>query len=181
MTSLEKAWKWYQGVRASLHRLGRLADKHWTALSGSSVGRDDRFKELDGKSVFDDAKAGLRDLDDFAVFVLFSAFEAEVRDRVTSDTRTERESVTHPSLHFWMKQAEEAFEKGSFSRVLISFKSEGLADLIESVNQVRGYRNWVAHGRRKKKPDMVTPEMAHERLQAFLAAVSPGTSTPPAA
>ena len=179
MTTLEEAWKWYRGVRASLRRLGRLADKYWEQLSSDGpLGRDNTFGELDGKIVSDDAKTGLKDLDDFAVFVLFSVFEAAVRDRVLADTQTERELVQHPSLRYWMLQAKEAIEESSFFRVLESFKSSGSANQVELVNQVRRYRNWVAHGRRGKKPDAVTPEMAYERLQAFLQAVSPASPIP---
>jgi hypothetical protein len=39
------------------------------------------------------------------------------------------------------------------------------------VDQVRQYRNWVAHGRRERDLDMnhVTPRMAYDRLRNFLA------------
>ncbi len=40
-------------------------------------------------------------------------------------------------------------EHGSFHWVLEVFKPYG-AGLVEEVNQVRKYRNWVAHGRRPK-------------------------------
>jgi hypothetical protein len=63
--------------------------------------------------------------------------------------------------------ATDEIEHGSFYRVLQVFK--GLdASLIEEVNQVRKYRNWVAHGRRTGKPDSVDPETAFRRLKDFL-------------
>ena len=58
-------------------------------------------------------------------------------------------------------------EHGSFYRLLQVLK--GLdANLIEEVNRVRRYRNWVAHGRRTAKPDAVDPETAFRRLMDFL-------------
>lgn len=64
----------------------------------------------------------------------------------------------------------QAVSEGSFFRVLEPFKREASADLIEPVNQVRRYRNWVAHGRRQdKRPGaVVSPVEAYERLSVFL-------------
>jgi hypothetical protein len=169
MNTLADAWEWYQAVRDSLARFQRLGVKHWDELPwGDAFRRDDWFRELDADTVTDAASLGLRELDDFAVFVLFSVFEAQVRDRVLADTSKEREAVKHPSLQFWMGQAKESIEEGSFFRVLASFKSGGSADLVELINQVRRYRNWVAHGRRGVKPEAVSPKDAFERLSRFL-------------
>ena len=80
-----------------------------------------------------------------------------------------------------MRQAKESIEERSFFALLEQFKGPDRNDLIESVNQVRKYRNWVAHGRRSKKPESVTPDMAHERLRAFLQQLCPEPfDTPPA-
>jgi hypothetical protein len=76
------------------------------------------------------------------------------------------------------RDALEAIEVGSFFRVLEPYKSEGHADLIEEVNQVRRYRNWVAHGRRGEQPPSVAPRMAYERLSRFLAVVIPTGTAP---
>jgi len=45
------------------------------------------------------------------------------------------------------------------------------AGLVEEVNQVRKYRNWVAHGRHAARPDSVDPETAYTRLDRFLKAM----------
>ena len=42
------------------------------------------------------------------------------------------------------------------------------SDLVEEVNQVRKYRNWVSHGKRGERPDNVEPPMAFDRLRRFL-------------
>jgi hypothetical protein len=174
MTTLEEAWKWYQGVKTSLRRFAHLADKFWDELPWDGrLDRDNTFRVLDRTTVSDDARTGLSELDDFAVFVLFSVFEAVVRERVLSDTKSAREAVTHPALKYWMSQAEESIRERSFFALLESFKAPHRNDLIEGVNQVRKYRNWVAHGRQGRKEESVTPQTAYERLREFLNALPP--------
>ena len=66
-----------------------------------------------------------------------------------------------------VEDAVSEIEHGSFYQLLEVFKGRG-AELVEEVNQVRRYRNWVAHGRRTAKPDSVDPETAFSRLKRFL-------------
>lgn len=176
MTSLASAWEWYVGVSRTLRRLERLATHHWTELPwGGPLGLDNVLRDVSGDDVQRDVAGSIGSLNDIGVFVLFAAFEAEVRAKVMERTADERASVTHPALTYWMRQAEVSIEEGSFFRVLEGFKSPPLHDLIEQVNQVRRYRNWVAHGRHGSRPDNVTPLDAHSRLLAFLDALD----TPP--
>ncbi len=60
-----------------------------------------------------------------------------------------------------------AIENGSFGRVTESYKAMDV-DLTEQVNQVRKYRNWVAHGRRGMPENQVAPDSAIERLGHYL-------------
>jgi hypothetical protein len=62
----------------------------------------------------------------------------------------------------------DSIEQGSFFRVLEPYKDVD-ANLVEEVNQVRRYRNWVAHGRRTDQPAAVDPTTAYGRLKRFLA------------
>ena len=41
--------------------------------------------------------------------------------------------------------------------------------LVTQVDQVRDYRNWVAHGRRDAPTNNIPPQVAYERLKEFLA------------
>jgi hypothetical protein len=66
-----------------------------------------------------------------------------------------------------VKDAAQEIEHGSFYCVLQVFKGRD-ASLVEEVNQVRKYRNCVAHGRRTAKPVAVDPETAFRRLKEFL-------------
>ena len=75
-------------------------------------------------------------------------------------------------VHLAAEDAIRGVEEGSFyRRVLEPLKRQERvsADLITQVDQVREYRNWVAHGRRDAPTNNVTPELAYERLKEFLA------------
>ena len=64
------------------------------------------------------------------------------------------------------------------AKSLEPYKADGRANLIEEVNQVRDYRNWVAHGRQGETIATVTPRMTYERLARLLAVVVPVADTP---
>lgn len=61
---------------------------------------------------------------------------------------------------------QESVRQGSFFRILATYKPDD-AGLVEEINQVRRYRNWVAHGRRGEQPAQVTPRVAYDRLRRF--------------
>ena len=76
-------------------------------------------------------------------------------------------SLRHPALLQAVDSLTDAIKHGSFFKVLEAYKSLDHG-LIEGVNQVRRYRNWVAHGRRAEQPDFVEPRVAYDRLRDFL-------------
>ena len=166
--TLEEAWRWYQAARDLSRMMGRLGGKYWDVLPWDGrLGRDDSFRLLEASQVEEKSHAVLDDLDDLCVLLLFSVFEATVRERVLADMADELPTFRHPALVQAIKALNDTVEHGSFYRVLDAYK--GLdANLIEELNQVRRYRNWVAHGRRGMQPDSVTPDDAYERLKRFL-------------
>jgi hypothetical protein len=131
--------------------------------------KDESFRDLAGPDVSRMVEQVLAEIDDIAIFVLFSFFEAMVRDHVLEDVREEVAALKHPALLRTASRMKENIEEGSFYlNVLALFKGVD-HDLVEMVSQVRAYRNWVAHGRRDgKKPLNTTPGIAFERLNAFL-------------
>jgi hypothetical protein len=67
-------------------------------------------------------------------------------------------------------------EGSSYSNDLELFKNLD-HDLIEAVNQVRRYRNWVAHGRRQdKKPLNLSTKNTLDRLRDFLRLIGHGAA-----
>lgn len=165
MTGLADAWKWYQDAKQHLQVMRRLAGNHWDELP-----RDKLLVTRRQSQVVEDSSAVLTSLDDLAVVLMFSVFEAEVRERVADGVKTEREGLRNPVLRKAADDAVAGIEVGNFARVLEPFKSVETVDLIEQVNQVRKYRNWVAHGKRDGwRSEAVGPQEAFDRLGRFLA------------
>jgi hypothetical protein len=108
---------------------------------------------------------------------MFSVFEAIVRDRALADVTSSLPEQLHPAVEHAIDELKQDIETGSFGKVTGAFKSLD-HDLVEKVNQVRRYRNWVAHGRHNEQPPLVKPEAAYERLAEFLRRISEARLVP---
>jgi hypothetical protein len=177
MKTLADARAWYLSAQTQLGLMKRLADRHWPALAPvDTLWQDDAFRTLEAERVLLDSKQAIDPIADLAVVVLFSVFEAIVRDHVAEAVRDEMGGIRHGVLRDAAETALEGVEVGSFNRILEAFKRSDTVNLIEQVNQVRRYRNWVAHGKsesKRKSTEAITPEMAYDRLSAFLARFLP--------
>ncbi len=179
MKSLDDAWRWYENTFRYLKLMGRLGRSYWDALPWEQgLERDDHFRLLDGEKVSQDIDHSLTHLDDLAVLVLFSAFESEVRVHVLLEIADEVKALIHPALRQAAEEVRTKIDEGSFFQVLQPYK-EKHSDLVEQVNQVRRYRNWVAHGKRDEPPDVVNPKTAYERLSQFLEILMPPSALRP--
>ncbi|MHB1558125.1 MAG: hypothetical protein ACYC61_11735 [Isosphaeraceae bacterium] len=168
IASLEDAWTWYDRVRKLAKHIGRLGEHFWDREDwAETLAHDNVFRDVDSVDLLDNSRTILEDLDDLGVLLMFSVFEAIVRDQAWTDIVDSLPDELHPAVGFAISELEKDVKGGSFGRVTEAFKSLD-HDLIEAVNQVRRYRNWVAHGRRGQRPDAVTPAAAYERLNAFL-------------
>jgi hypothetical protein len=168
IASLADAWNWYESARRLARTMGRLGENHWNNLPwDGDLGRDNQLRELTSAKVVEGSQAVLDDLDDLCVLLLFSVFEAAIRERVLAEVEAELPPLRHLALRRAFEEMKEGIEHGSFFRVLDPYKDLD-ADLIEQVNQVRRYRNWVAHGRRTEQPAVVNPTTAYDRLKRFL-------------
>ncbi|HZW34039.1 MAG TPA: hypothetical protein VFF52_25165 [Isosphaeraceae bacterium] len=168
MMTLDEAWNWYVTTEKQLSLFGRIGRRHWDNLPwDGELGKDEKLKTLTSRDLVADADFSLDHLDDFAVLILFSAFESIIRDQARQDVQRERGRLSHPLVTRILDQAIGDIEQSSIFRVLEVFKGQD-ANLVEEVNQVRQYRNWVAHGRRGKPPFGIDPEIAYKRLKRFL-------------
>jgi hypothetical protein len=165
--SLEDAWEWYIAVKTLARDMKRLAEKWDDPDLEKFLGRDNHFRDRAAAEVLDKATMILEDLDDLAVLVMFSVFEATVRARTKLDVARETALVQHPAVLHAVKDLKEAIENGSFFRVMEAYKKMDV-DLTAQVNQVRKFRNWVAHGRRDEPENNVEPEGAIDRLRRYL-------------
>lgn len=166
MKTLGEAWEWYTDVKKSLACMARIGqEKFWSAIPWHQppwLGNR-HFVELTSTSVVSAAENAAQHLDDLAVVVLFSVFEANVRGAVLEQMSVGEPRYHHRAVLDAIQVAKERIGEGSFFAVLSSFKGPDNG-LIEEVNQVRRYRNWVSHGRRGPQPPLVSPPVAHDRL-----------------
>jgi hypothetical protein len=182
MKTLEGAWKWYQQAKSQLELVRRIASHYWLDLPWEDkLDRDDRFKALVQEELEQDTSFTLAQIDDLGVLVLFSVFESLVRDLLAAQIETEivEKSINHSVLLEATRDLIKQVEEGSFFKVLDPFKKLD-PNLVEMVNQVRRYRNWVAHGKRGKKPPTVDPRMAYERLSEFWSLLANRSAEPDA-
>jgi hypothetical protein len=169
MRTLDEAWNWYVHSRRLLKLMRRVADRYWLGLPWSEMERDENFRALESEDVINSADMVLAEFDDIAVFVLFSVFEAIVRDHVLNELTEEVALVKHPALAKAAKALKGNIEEGSFYNNVLDLYKDVNHNLVEHVNQVRTYRNWVAHGRRReRKRTNVTPRTAIDCLREFL-------------
>jgi hypothetical protein len=176
MKTLADAWNWYQATRQNLARMRRLGEKHWDdpSLADASISRDDHFRMLEAADIVAQTTVSLEPIDDLAIVVLFSVFESHVRDYLMELIQPEADRIIDPILRDAANDATQGVREGSFySRVLEPLKKQNRvsADLVTQVDQIREYRNWVAHGRREVPTNNVSPDQAYERLREFLAAL----------
>ena len=168
MMTLAEAWNWYEKTKKQLTLFGRIGRKHWENLPwDGELGKDDKLKTLVAGDIEADTNFCVDHWRDFAILILFSAFESILRDRAQSDVQSERDRLNHPLVTRILDEAIQDIEQSSIFRVLDVFKGQD-ANLVEEVNQVRRYRNWVAHGRRGEPQSVVDPESAYDRLKRFL-------------
>ena len=190
MKTLQNAWGWYSSARNNLRRMQRLGSRHWDALARQDVSlwKDEWFKEVDAVQLERETAEALVPLNDLGVLVLFSVFEATVRDHLQATIEPLTASLGHPILRNAAEDVLEGIRQGSFAnRVLSPLQEEGRISpqLSSKIKQVRDYRNWIAHGRREPRPKgtiNLTPEEAYDRLQEFLDALAivVESETPPA-
>jgi len=176
MKTLGDAWEWYQSTKRNLGRMRRLGSKHWNhpSLEAASIWQDDDFRMLEESAIVKETTTSLEPIDDLAVVVLFSVFESRVRDYLVERIEPEATALTDPILKEAAEDAIQGVKEGSFyRRVLDPLKKQdpALSELATRIDQVRDFRNWVAHGRRDAPTNNVTPELAYARLNEFLAAL----------
>lgn len=165
--SLEDAEKWYRSVKSLAFYMRRMAVLWDHEDIAKVLGADNRLRDVTSAELSDKATTVLEDLDNLAVLVLFSVFEATVRARTEADVDREIAELRHPAVLSAVKDLKEAVRNGSFGKVTAAYKNMGV-DLTEEVNQVRTFRNWVAHGRRGERPNNVVPDQAIDRLHRYL-------------
>lgn len=180
MKTLLDAWRWYESAKTNLARMRRLGTHHWNheSLQNASIWLDERFKEVEAEDIKQETDRAIKPLEDLGVLVLFSVFEAAVRDHLEAIIKPLTNNLGHPILVHAAENALEGIKQGSFTKqVLIPLQEEGriTSQLSDKVKQVRDYRNWIAHGKREPRdPSIINLDAkeAFERLKEFLETLS---------
>src|SRR5438105_2385635 len=99
MESLDDAWKWYRSVNDMTLAMYAMGKKHWDALPwDSDLGHDERLRAIHTEDILSWVEVIKGDLDDLCVLLLFSVFEAIVRERALADVAAELPTIRHPAL-----------------------------------------------------------------------------------
>ncbi len=169
--SLDDAWKWYTAVRRIANDMRHLAGIWDEPTLEEVLSLHDRLRHRTAADLRDAINTILgtdeEDLNDLAVLVLFSVFEATVRARAKDGVDRETALIRHPAVLSAIKNLKDSIENGSFAKVRQAYKKMD-GDLTTQVNQVRKFRNWVAHGRRDEPENNVDPKAAKSRLDLYL-------------
>lgn len=130
MKTLQDAWDWYESARVNLDRMKRLRMRHWNdeSLSGTSIWSDERFKQLEAEDILVEVTRALDPLEDLGILVLFSVFEATVRDHFETTVRdhlerrgqVDRVEKPHPILRHATESVLAGIRRGSFSNKLLA-------------------------------------------------------------
>lgn len=171
--TIDDARKWYDSVQLLANLASRLARRYWpeefaSRTLGETLHRDERFRDLEAAELEQLADTVLEDLNHLAVLLIFSVFEAQVRGQALEGLGEITPTIPeHPVLKKAIKEAEDRIESGSFYKLTEAYGPSDV-DLRTQVDQIRRFRNWVAHGRRGQAAQNVTPEIAVDRLRRFL-------------
>ncbi len=165
--SLEEAWDWYRAVRTLAYDMNNLAGRWDTTECSAFVHGSNRLRDRKSVELVSMSRTVLEELDDLAVLVLFSVFEASVRSLAVSQVEIETAGITHVAAKRALAELKDSMSNGSFARVTDAYQRLDI-ELTTQVDQVRKFRNWVAHGRREAPENSVTPEEAFERLRRHL-------------
>jgi hypothetical protein len=118
ISSLKDAWGWYESVLTLAGDMKRLGERFWNREDWSeALSRDNRFQSVRAIDLQDRARTISDDLDDLAVLLMFSVFEAIVRDQARIDVEDSLPKRLHPAVDHAIKELKEEIESGSFGRV----------------------------------------------------------------
>lgn len=168
---LEEAYRWYHSARKTFQRTSRLARKYWDDLPHDlKLFQDAQFVELQAVTFEDDAITASSQLDDLGVLFLFASFEHEFREHVALQTISDADSLRHPVALKAINDVVRQVESDSLDRILSGYAASVINDdnLILRVQQIRHFRNWVAHGKHGDRPSHVDPITTYQILKEFL-------------
>lgn len=163
MNELDRIISWYEISMDSQHVVLEILNS-----SPQSIPKNTVIGSKEQKEVKENLLVAENELNDLTILSLVAAFEQLVLE-VTNKIIECNVNNTKNTLFYQMsKYAFKNAERWHFGDILNLFKSVIDSQIIGDVKQVYKYRNWVAHGKKNRKPLALEPYIAHERLSQFL-------------
>ena len=131
MNTLQDAWDWYESARTNLHLMQRLGTKYWDDdFLNEAIWKDDKFKNLEATDIQEGTTRALEPLNDLGILVLFSVFEAAVRDHLEEIIRPMTGHLGHPILEHAAEKVLEGIKLGSFANKVLTPLQDGCSRAI---------------------------------------------------
>jgi len=177
MSPLDAVWEWYEvacdSMRFAAHRIRTQPEEvsAWPALS-----------PMDTDVAVEKLRKTQAELDDLTVLALFAVFEQALLDRLAAASKTLQQTVVTAIEKSLAAAALGNLDRWPLDDILNVCKAEVDPEVVGLVKQVKAYRDWVAHGKKRKPSARIVPREAHDRLSEFLRAlriaISPNPATP---
>ncbi|MCX5690409.1 MAG: hypothetical protein NTV94_11610 [Planctomycetota bacterium] len=171
-TSLDPVWASHQQASGALKIVRRVMADPAVSSEVPAFVKDTQFEALSPAEIDPTINELQEHIDDQTVISLFTAFEAELIDHVVNQEVLIRQHAASVSSAFADSIAE--FYKSICRQKMNVSVALRLFDHLpefQPADDVRVYRNWLAHGKKKAMPTQATPLAAYKALGDFLAAI----------
>ncbi|MCY6355267.1 hypothetical protein [Clostridium sp. ZS2-4] len=163
MNELDRIINWYEIAMDSQHVVLEILNSSPQNIPANTV-----IGSKEPREIKENLLVAENELNDLTILSLVASFEQLVLD-FTVKIVEENVGNTENTLFYQMsKYAFKNADRWHFGDILDLFKSVINPQIIGDVKQVYRYRNWVAHGKKDRKPLALEPYIAHERLSQFL-------------
>ena len=166
MTPLDAVWEWYEYARDSI---GLAA--HQVECDPYGIPRSLIFAAAVDEPPLEGLSRAQAELDDLTVLALFAVFEQAVLERLLRASASVKGRATTGLEAALSARAFRGLDRWPLEGVLDVCKAAVDAAVVGLVKQVKGYRDWVAHGKRGAPDARIDPRAAYDRLSDFLAAL----------
>jgi len=164
-TELNAIFDWYKFTRDLLQGISKMLEQNPENLHDLSWPKELEWQPIDKAQ--DTLRRALEELDDLVVLALFAGFEAWLLQEISEVLCAKGEPITAFSQEVFA-YARSALQRESLAKLLDVYKTIMPAKTVDQVKEIKRYRDWVAHGKRKPRPLAITPKEAYERLNEFI-------------
>lgn len=171
--ALDPVWIAYQQAVGALKIVRRAVNDPALAARIPGLVKGTEFDGIASSRVDPTIDSLQEHLDDQTVLSLYAAFESALRDHLIAQAVHLRAHASKPDASFAAALADEyeswCDEHIRMDRVAALFLNAMGQTPIVQIAQIRKYRHWLVHGKRRPKPSQTTPAFAYQTLERFLA------------